>query len=303
MTDQAEDADFFKTFAIVLAVLALLAVLFAVVAGIVSENSDPGREQLRNELAQQAIMDRLAPVATVVLAGASGAGGAAAAPRSGEEIVAFACAACHNAGVAEAPLTGDTAAWQVRYDLGMDQLMASVINGKGAMPPRAGHPTLSDDDIYNGIVELLALAKIEVTDSRPASTDAASAETAFDVTETDTVTEDAVETAAAEAPAGAPVAAADPAPAADNAALLAHGEQVYNRGCQNCHGMGIAGAPKLGDKAAWAPRIAQPENVIFQHVLRGFAGSSGFMPPKGGMPFLSDDDVIAASLYMIEMGK
>jgi len=306
VSDTIEDATFFKNFALVVGALVALAVIFGIIAGLVSRDYNPGQEELRSELARQAVLDRLAPLASVEVAGAAGSQSAAA-PLTGEEVVAQACAACHNAGVAEAPLTGDTVAWRVRYDLGMDLLMASVINGKGAMPARAGYPNLTDDEIYAGIVELMALAKIEVVDARPAATPTAAEESVSATDATESVVEetgaDAVAETVADVPAVVVEVTADAAPVADNAAILALGEQVYNRGCQNCHGMGIAGAPRLGDKDAWTARIAQGNELIFQHSLRGFAGSSGFMPPKGGMPFLSDEDVIAASLYMIEMGK
>lgn len=83
----------------------------------------------------------------------------------------------------------------------------------------------------------------------------------------------------------------------------AQGEQVYNSTCAACHAMGVAGAPKLGDKAAWAPRIAQGEQVMFQHAKTGFQGKTGFMPPKGGNPTLTDEQLRAAIDYMTRKSK
>jgi cytochrome c5 len=97
-----------------------------------------------------------------------------------------------------------------------------------------------------------------------------------------------------------PVAAA-PAPAA-GAAQLTDGKSVYDSACVACHGSGIAGAPRIGDKAAWAPRIAQGTATLEKHALEGFTGSTGMMPPKGGRTDLSDDAVRAAVEYLAEQG-
>jgi cytochrome c5 len=62
-----------------------------------------------------------------------------------------------------------------------------------------------------------------------------------------------------------------------------------------CHATGAAGAPKLGDKAAWAPRIKTGNEALYASVLKG----KGAMPPKGGNAALSDADVKAAADYMV----
>jgi len=77
------------------------------------------------------------------------------------------------------------------------------------------------------------------------------------------------------------------------------GDTVYNQACVACHGAGIAGAPKMGDKAAWAARIAQGPDTLHTHALQGFQGKGGYMPPKGGRTDLSDQSVINAVDYMI----
>jgi len=86
-------------------------------------------------------------------------------------------------------------------------------------------------------------------------------------------------------------------PAAGAADLA--GEDVYNQACFACHGAGVAGAPKFGDAAAWAPRIAQGADTLHTHALQGFQGKGGFMPPKGGRTDLSDQSVINAVEYMV----
>jgi cytochrome c5 len=81
------------------------------------------------------------------------------------------------------------------------------------------------------------------------------------------------------------------------------GPQVFNNTCNACHGTGIAGAPKVGDKAAWAPRIAQGIATLRKHALEGFQGKTGVMPAKGGAVNLSDDEVDAAVEYMVSQSK
>jgi len=83
------------------------------------------------------------------------------------------------------------------------------------------------------------------------------------------------------------------------AADLTLGEKIYSENCVACHGQGIAGAPKVGDKAAWEERIAEGMDDLVQTALNG----EGAMPPKGGNPALSDEEVRAAVGYMIEQSR
>jgi cytochrome c5 len=76
---------------------------------------------------------------------------------------------------------------------------------------------------------------------------------------------------------------------------LAHGKSVYQNVCAMCHASGAAGAPKPGDKAAWADRIAQGVPTLYDHAMHGIRG----MPPKGGSPGLSEDDIASAVGYMV----
>ena len=96
----------------------------------------------------------------------------------------------------------------------------------------------------------------------------------------------------------APAAAEPVAAAAD-----LPGDTVYNQACVACHGAGIAGAPKMGDAAAWAPRIAQGLDTLHTHALQGFQGKAGYMPPKGGRTDLSDQSVINAVEYIVASSK
>ena len=79
------------------------------------------------------------------------------------------------------------------------------------------------------------------------------------------------------------------------------GEDIYNSSCVVCHGIGIAGAPKVGDAEAWAPRIEQGLPTMYNHAINGYQGKTGMMPPKGGAMNLSDDEIKAAVDYMAGM--
>lgn len=78
------------------------------------------------------------------------------------------------------------------------------------------------------------------------------------------------------------------------------GRTVYGSSCAVCHGTGVAGAPELGDKAAWESRIAQGFDVLKKHALEGFTGKTGVMPAKGGNASLSEEEISAAVSYMVQ---
>ena len=83
------------------------------------------------------------------------------------------------------------------------------------------------------------------------------------------------------------------------AVTFENGAQVYEGACQACHGAGLAGAPKLGDAAAWGPRIAQGKPTLYEHAIKGFTGKTGIMPPKGGRTDLSDELIRMAVDHMV----
>lgn len=86
-------------------------------------------------------------------------------------------------------------------------------------------------------------------------------------------------------------------------AEAASGEDVYKQACSACHAAGVAGAPKLGDAAGWSGRISQGMETLVEHAIKGYQGSAGYMPPKGGRADLSDDAIKAAVEYMTENSK
>ncbi|MEE9350709.1 MAG: c-type cytochrome, partial [Thiotrichaceae bacterium] len=77
------------------------------------------------------------------------------------------------------------------------------------------------------------------------------------------------------------------------------GEEIYKSTCFACHGMGVAGAPKVGDKPAWEARLAKGNDVLYTSAIKGIQGTTGVMPPKGGNFSLSDDATKAAVDYMV----
>ena len=87
--------------------------------------------------------------------------------------------------------------------------------------------------------------------------------------------------------------------AGGGAAGARSGEEVVKTTCATCHQAGVAGAPKIGDKAAWGPRIAKGNDALYQTALKG----KGAMPAKGGNAGLKDDDVKAAVDYMVGKAK
>lgn len=86
-------------------------------------------------------------------------------------------------------------------------------------------------------------------------------------------------------------------------AKAADGKGTYDKACVVCHAAGVAGAPKLGDKADWGPRIAQGNDTLYTHALKGFQGKKGMMPAKGGNASLADADVKASVDYMVGQSK
>ena len=86
-------------------------------------------------------------------------------------------------------------------------------------------------------------------------------------------------------------------------AASADGKTTYDSACTVCHTAGVAGAPKLGDKADWGPRIAQGNAKLYEHAIKGFQGKKGFMPAKGGNAALKDDAVKASVDYMVSKSK
>ncbi len=91
--------------------------------------------------------------------------------------------------------------------------------------------------------------------------------------------------------------------AAPASAMPADGTAAYETACAACHGAGIAGAPKVGDKAAWGPRVAQGKDTLYKHALEGYTGKTGVMPAKGGRADFSDELVRQAVDQMLALNQ
>ncbi|HEY0767451.1 MAG TPA: c-type cytochrome [Steroidobacteraceae bacterium] len=87
------------------------------------------------------------------------------------------------------------------------------------------------------------------------------------------------------------------------AATPKSGTELFDQTCSACHGQGIGGAPRAGDKAAWGPRIAKGKETLYEHALKGFQDSSGVMPPKGGRMDAPDGLVKQAVDHMVQMAQ
>lgn len=108
--------------------------------------------------------------------------------------------------------------------------------------------------------------------------------------------QDSVNTAAAKSAPGSSAAAAVSAKASA-------GQSTYAATCVACHGTGVLGSPKLGDKVDWQARIARGRDTLYQHAINGYTGQKGVMPPKGGNAALPDTEVRAAVDYMITQSQ
>lgn len=81
------------------------------------------------------------------------------------------------------------------------------------------------------------------------------------------------------------------------------GQEVYDQACVTCHRDGITGAPMLGDTANWEPRLTQGDDVLYDHAIQGYQGTTGYMPPKGGRVDFSDEEVRLAVDYMVAQSQ
>lgn len=152
MAEHDEHSSFIKTpqqliTVVVLAfVVPILGIIMVVNLVINKPKADPGA------MTPDAVAARIQPVGKVEF-GAAGAT-AGAAPRSGEDMVKTVCAACHTAGVANAPKIGDKAGWAPSLKRGLPEMLKTVISGKGAMPPRAGAADATDLELTRAIIHM-----------------------------------------------------------------------------------------------------------------------------------------------------
>jgi len=315
---------------LILAVLyAFVVPIFGIVLLVMFVTAEKRPAAGSDAMSPQAVAERIRPVGVVEVKDASDL----ASLKSGEQVFAAQCSACHASGALGAPKLGDAGAWAARIKTGLNALIHSALAGKGQMPPQSGGD-FSDYEIARAVVFMTNKAGAGFSDpAPPAATAPATTTTAAGAGMG--VAGTAVTTAAAPNAGGSPMpdpnagrpettaqaalnaqvrdvppnadpgraktqvaannaaAAATTAPAAATAAPA-----LFAQVCSTCHTPGIAGAPKVGDKAAWAPRIAQGIDALTANAIKG----KGAMPPKGGSS-ASDADIKAVVTYMVNASK
>jgi cytochrome c5 len=191
--------------------------------------------------------------------------------KAGAEVFTVQCATCHAASSAikDAPKLGDAAAWAPRIRTGYEALLTSALKGKGAMAPQGA-----------------AGAKFAEPQRAAAVAAAPQGAAPAAAPSPDVLAAVAAANKGAAAPAAAPATAAGAVPA------------LYTQACAACHVAGVANAPKLGDKANWAPRVAMGIDALTASVIKG----KGAMPPRGGSTG-SDAEIKAVVQYMVSTVK
>ena len=270
---------------LILAVLYAFVVPIVVIVLLVMYVTGDHRPAAGSEgLTPEAIALRIQPVGRVTVKDASDA----ATLRTGEQVFAAQCTACHTAGLVGSPKFGDAEAWAPRIKTGYDALLHSALAGKGQMGAQGGGE-YSDFEIGRAVVYMANKAGAKFDEPKAPAAAASGAPVA-----------------AAPAAATAPVAAATPVAAAATVAAAAPAKAeaggavpaLYTQMCQTCHAAGVAGAPKLGDKAAWAPRLALGIDGLTASAIKG----KNAMPPKGGST-ASEAEIKTVVAYMVSSVK
>ena len=265
-------------------------------------------------LSPESVARRIQPVGMVEVKDATDL----ASLKTGEQVYVAQCAACHTAGVAGAPKLGDVAAWGPRLAQGLQTLLTSALKGKGAMGPQGGGD-FTDFEIERAVVYLAnkggakfeepkapaVVADASATSAAPAGTTsaaglAATAGTSFSggAPPAPAGSASAVSQVAALPATPAATATAAATSAASGQATASAQPALYAQACAVCHTTGVANSPKLGDKAAWAPRLGQGIDGLTASAIKG----KGAMPPKGGSS-ASDAEIKAVVTYMVSTVK
>jgi cytochrome c5 len=172
--------------------------------------------------------------------------------RSGAEVVAESCAACHLAGEQGAPRIGDATVWAPRVSQGLAALTSHALQGIRNMPAHGADASLSDIEVVRAIIEMVNRSGGHWVE---------------------------------------PIHGATPA-------VMRTGEMTAQTHCAQCHRDGLEGAPRIGDRAAWIPRLSRGLDRLVQSAVHGHGG----MPPRGGVAELSDAELRSAVLYMFNYG-
>jgi cytochrome c5 len=248
------------------------------------EDADPALKAAKVE-------ERIKPVASVEVTDTSGPH----VDKSGEAVVTAVCSACHGSGALGSPKIGDKAAWGPRIAQGYETLIKHATEGIRQMPARGGNPDLTNGEIANAVAYMANQGGAKFTPPAPADkATAAEPEPAkVDVAKTEAASPDVAKTES--------VKQEIPAKVANGGAVKSSGksgEQVVATVCSACHATGALGAPKIGDKAAWGPRIAQGYETLIKHATEGIRQ----MPARGGNPDLTNGEIANAVAYMANQG-
>ena len=172
--------------------------------------------------------------------------------RSGKEVVATVCGACHGTGAKGAPKIGDKNAWSKLASQGLTSLTQSALDGIRQMPSHGGNPGLSDFEIERAITYMVNQSGGHWSE---------------------------------------PIDKGSP-PASRT------GEQIVHARCAKCHETGFEGAPKIGDRTAWIPRLKQGLDSVVRSAINGHGG----MPARGGMADLTDPEIRSAVIFLVNAG-
>lgn len=266
MTEHDQHSSFIKTPRQLIVVLLLsflvpiIGIVLLVQLVLTRPSADPAA------LTPEAVAARVKPVGRIEFGDPSAAGPRA--QKSGDEVYKAVCMTCHQAGVANAPKLGDKVEWKKLLATGQAQLTRSATAGVRAMPPRGGNPDLSDLEVARAVTYMANQSGGKFK-------------------------EPAAPKEAATAPGAAPAQTAAAAAAAPD------GKKLYDSVCFACHAQSVAGSPKLGDKAAWAPRIRTGVDAMVKSVV----GGKGAMPPKAGNAALSEAEIRVAVEFMVLQSK
>jgi cytochrome c5 len=232
--------------------------------------------------APKSIAERIRPVGMVEIKDASDV----ASMKTGEQVFTAQCTACHATGALNAPKLGDTAAWGPRVAAGFNALLHSAIAGKGQMPPQGGGD-FSEFEIGRAVVYMANQGGASPGGARHRRR---------------TNSNDAAASARRRASRSPPLRLRRPRkrPAAAAPVIADAGATpaLYTQACTVCHAQGVAGAPKIGDKAAWAPRLAQGVDGLVASVVKG----KNAMPPRGGTT-ATDAEIKTVVTWMVGQAK
>ncbi len=193
--------------------------------------------------------------------------------RTGEQVYAEICAACHAAGIAHAPEFGNAKAWRPLIAEGQAVVTAHAWVGVRAMPPRAGRDDLSLEEF-----------------SRAAAFMARAAGALWPDPDAALLASIALE----ERLRRAGINARDCGPGAQAAGKDRGGAQVYREACAACHARGVANAPRFGDRLAWQPRLEGGQPAVTAQAWLGLRA----MPPRGGRDNLALPEFARGVAYM-----